>query len=46
MQVACEADLSQSGQAFLSASMLVFKANTLVELEREAELEDLSEGIC
>jgi segregation and condensation protein A len=45
MQVACEADLSQSGQAFLSASMLVlFKANTLVELEqREAELEDLSE---
>jgi segregation and condensation protein A len=31
---AYEADLSQSGQAFLSASMLVlFKANTLIELE-------------
>lgn len=31
---AYEADLSQSGQAFLSASMLVlFKANTLLELE-------------
>ena len=44
MQVACEVDLSQSGQAFLSASMLVlFKANTLVELEQsEADLEDLS----
>lgn len=39
-QAAREADLSQSGQAFLSASMLVlFKANTLVELEaHEAEL--------
>ena len=34
---ACEADLSQSGQAFLSASMLVlFKANTLAELESPA----------
>lgn len=33
-QIASEADLSQSGQAFLSASMLVlFKANTLVESE-------------
>lgn len=33
-QAAYEADLSQSGQAFLSASMLVlFKANTLVEIE-------------
>ncbi len=45
MQLACVADLSQSGQAFLSASMLVlFKANTLVELEqREADLELLAE---
>ena len=34
-----EADLSQSGQAFLSASMLVlFKANTLVEIESPDEL--------
>jgi len=43
-QAAREADLSQSGQAFLSASMLVlFKANTLVELEQsEADLEELS----
>lgn len=33
-QVASETDLSQSGQAFLSASMLVlFKANTLIESE-------------
>lgn len=33
----CEAGLSQSGQAFLSASMLVlFKANTLVDLESPA----------
>jgi len=33
----CEADLSQSGQAFLLASMLVlFKANTLVQLESPA----------
>ncbi|MBE9188868.1 segregation/condensation protein A [Gloeocapsopsis crepidinum LEGE 06123] len=40
-QTATEADLSQSGQAFLSASMLVlFKANTLVELEfQQAELQ-------
>lgn len=40
-QGSCEADLSQSGQAFLSASMLVlFKANTLVELESpEADLD-------
>ena len=41
-----ESDLSQSGQAFLSASMLVlFKANTLMELqsaedELDASLED------
>ncbi|CCH67307.1 hypothetical protein RINTHH_11520 [Richelia intracellularis HH01] len=33
-----ESDLSQSGQAFLSASMLVlFKANSLVELQSAAE---------
>ena len=37
-QAACEADLSQSGQAFLSASMLVLlKANTLIELDAPAE---------
>ncbi len=36
-QATCEADLSQSGQAFLSASMLVlFKANTLLEPESPA----------
>lgn len=37
-----ETDLSQSGQAFLSASMLVlFKANTLMELQSaEDELDD------
>jgi len=35
-QTASERNLSQSGQAFLSASMLVlFKANTLVELESQ-----------
>jgi segregation and condensation protein A len=40
-----EADLSQSGQAFLSASMLVlFKANTLVELESSDDL-DQSEDL-
>ncbi len=45
-----EADLSQSGQAFLSASMLVlFKANTLMQLqsaadEQEAVLDDLSKA--
>ncbi|PPS45735.1 segregation/condensation protein A [Chroococcidiopsis sp. TS-821] len=40
-QTASERNLSQSGQAFLSASMLVlFKANTLVELEsQQAELQ-------
>ncbi len=40
-QAAREANLSQSGQAFLSASMLVlFKAKTLIELEqREADLD-------
>ncbi|MER3493070.1 MAG: segregation/condensation protein A [Mastigocladus sp. ERB_26_2] len=33
-----EADLSQSGQAFLSASMLVlFKANTLIQLQSAAD---------
>ena len=37
-QAACEADLSQSGQAFLSASMLVLlKANTLIELDAPAD---------
>ncbi|MBW4668317.1 MAG: segregation/condensation protein A [Cyanomargarita calcarea GSE-NOS-MK-12-04C] len=36
-----EADLSQSGQAFLSASMLVlFKANTLMELQYSASDEE------
>lgn len=45
-QAAYEADLSQSGQAFLSASMLVlFKANTLIEIEEKetdlASLEDV-----
>jgi len=41
---AYEADLSQSGQAFLSASMLVlFKANTLVELESPPTELDSSE---
>jgi segregation and condensation protein A len=39
-----EADLSQSGQAFLLASMLVlFKANTLLELESPAGEQDLLE---
>ena len=34
----CEADLSQSGQAFLSASMLVLlKANTLIDLDAPAD---------
>ena len=43
MQLACEADLSQSGQAFLSASMLVlFKANTLELEQREASELELS----
>ena len=38
MQAASDADLSQSGQAFLSASMLVlFKANTLTALESPAD---------
>ncbi|OKH14528.1 segregation/condensation protein A [Fischerella major NIES-592] len=50
-----EADLSQSGQAFLSASMLVlFKANTLMQLQSAADeqaaladdnlLEEMEEG--
>ena len=43
-QGSCEADLSQSGQAFLSASMLVlFKANTLIELESPEAALDQSE---
>lgn len=42
-----EADLSQSGQAFLSASMLVlFKANTLMQLTTvEALEEDLADDV-
>ncbi|MBD2209340.1 segregation/condensation protein A [Calothrix sp. FACHB-156] len=37
-----EADLSQSGQAFLSASMLVlFKANTLMQLQSAADEQEL-----
>ncbi|MEH1875196.1 ScpA family protein [Nostoc sp.] len=36
-----ESDLSQSGQAFLSASMLVlFKANTLMQLSTVEDIED------
>jgi segregation and condensation protein A len=44
-QTASEKNLSQSGQAFLSASMLVlFKANTLVELEsQQAELQPVDD---
>ncbi|MGD1909912.1 MAG: segregation/condensation protein A [Rivularia sp. (in: cyanobacteria)] len=39
-----ETDLSQSGQAFLSASMLVlFKANTLMEMQLAASVVDASE---
>lgn len=39
-----EANLSQSGQAFLLASMLVlFKANTLLELESPAQEQELLE---
>ncbi|MDB9372606.1 segregation/condensation protein A [Nodularia sphaerocarpa] len=38
---AIESDLSQSGQAFLSASMLVlFKANTLMQLSTVDDLQD------
>jgi segregation and condensation protein A len=41
-----EADLSQSGQAILSASMLVlFKANTLMELQSAQEQETLVDDI-
>ncbi|MBD2357823.1 segregation/condensation protein A [Tolypothrix sp. FACHB-123] len=43
-----EADLSQSGQAFLSASMLVlYKANTLMQLQSAADeqAENLDEGL-
>jgi segregation and condensation protein A len=37
-----ETDLSQSGQAFLSASMLVlFKANTLMQMQASVDEEDL-----
>ena len=37
-----EADLSQSGQAFLSASMLVlFKANTLMQMQAAADEQDV-----
>lgn len=40
-----ESDLSQSGQAFLSASMLVlFKANTLMQLST-AEVEDIEDEL-
>ncbi|MBH8550964.1 segregation/condensation protein A [Nostocaceae cyanobacterium CENA357] len=39
-----EADLSQSGQAFLSASMLVlFKANTLMQLSTVESLESVAD---
>lgn len=38
-----EADLSQSGQAFLSASILVlFKANTLMQMQAAADEEDVA----
>ncbi|KRH97559.1 MULTISPECIES: segregation/condensation protein A [Cylindrospermopsis] len=42
-----ESDLHQSGQAFLSASMLVlFKANTLMELSRiDSEIDNSSEDV-
>ncbi|OUL23612.1 ScpA family protein [Nostoc sp. 106C] len=40
-----EADLSQSGQAFLSASMLVlFKANTLMQLQSAADEQAIALG--
>jgi segregation and condensation protein A len=42
----CEANLSQSGQAFLLASLLVlFKANTLSELASPPDEQELSEDI-
>jgi segregation and condensation protein A len=42
----CEADLSQSGQAFLLASLLVlFKANTLSELESPADEEPSADDL-
>lgn len=45
-QAAYEADLSQSGQAFLSASMLVlFKANTLIATEPETAGEPLADEL-
>ncbi|HEY9800212.1 MAG TPA: ScpA family protein [Leptolyngbyaceae cyanobacterium] len=41
-----ESDLSQSGQAFLSASMLVlFKANTLMQLSTAEDLEDIEDEL-
>lgn len=41
-RIGYEADLSQSGQAFLSASMLVlFKANTLMQMQAAADEPDV-----
>ncbi|BAT55629.1 hypothetical protein NOS3756_46220 [Nostoc sp. NIES-3756] len=41
-----ESDLSQSGQAFLSASMLVlFKANTLMQLSTAEDLADIEDDL-
>jgi hypothetical protein len=41
-RIGYEADLSQSGQAFLSASMLVlFKANTLMQMQAAADESDV-----
>ncbi|NEU71164.1 segregation/condensation protein A [Hassallia byssoidea VB512170] len=41
-RIGYEADLSQSGQAFLSASMLVlFKANTLIQMQAAADEPDV-----
>jgi segregation and condensation protein A len=41
-----ETDLSQSGQAFLSASMLVlFKANTLMQMQAAVDEEDLLDDL-
>jgi segregation and condensation protein A len=42
IRIGYEADLSQSGQAFLSASMLVlFKANTLMQIQAAADEPDI-----
>jgi len=47
MQVACEQTCLNLARLFLASMLVLFKANTLVELEqREAELEDLSEEVC